>query len=1014
MTDVFISYSRKDRDFVRELSETLVKREKDAWVDWEDIPLAAKWRAEIYSGIESAHAFLFVISPDSVTSEVCNEELEHAVKHNKRLVPVLRREVAPNVLPEPLESHNWISCRDGDDFEDAFKRLVQALDTDLEWAKSHTRLLTRAVEWEGKNEDNSLLLRGTDLKEAEEWQVGAAQKDPKPTPVQDRYILTSRKAATRRQRVTLAAIASALVVAIALGIVAVLARNEAVAQRAEAEHQANVAVARQLAAQARLAMEQQAYNLERSALLAAESMRRFPSLEAEQALRGALALLPRPLARMDHGEGVQNLAVSPDGKLLATSSDDNVVRVWDLRSERQLASMEHGDRVFDVAFSPDGEQVATASADQEAHVWRATDGEELAGLDHDGPVYEVDFGPDGGRLATASADKKARVWEVQSGKQVVRVSHGAAVWAVDLDSTGQRLATGSEDGTAQVWDVADGGGVSKVGHDGPVQDVTFDPEGKHVATASEDGTTRVWEASGGDEIFQVEHENAVRNVDFGAAGDWETFMNEAVNAALAQDEAAEGADSQPDPTGSSLLEEADRATHDSTPRNVIFSPNGGRVATVDGYDTVHIYEVASGEEVTRVVHDGRADSNTVEAVAFSSNGERLATASADDTARVWDADSGQEVARMTHSTNVYDAVFAPDGERLVTASGDGTARVWEATNGESVEFEARRDAIGTIDISPDGRLLAVGSEENSAIVLNVQDGRVVSRVNHDMPIGDVAFSQDGDRLATAGGDATARLWEVNTGRQLASAAHDDVVRAVALGPGGERLTTATWENTLRVWDTEQETTNNTFQDRAQIFAAFSPDGRYAATQPENGGTVLVRDVVEDREVSRLSPAQDGSASVVFGPDGDLIATSGVDMKSNAAQLWETRTGRKVAKVSFGNEVLQSANALSPDGKHLIASGFDRTLRIWNIERNREVARILLDEPAVDAEFSPDGRYVAAAVRDGTARTWIWRPQDMIEETCARLTGNMKPEEWRQYVPDEGYRKTCPGLSVPNE
>ena len=116
MADVFISYSRKDQDFVLSLHKALEERNRDTWIDWKDIPLTAKWKDEILSGIESADAFAFVISPDSVASEVCKLELDHAVKNNKRLVPIWYRDVAHDSVPPNLASHQYIWFRERDDF----------------------------------------------------------------------------------------------------------------------------------------------------------------------------------------------------------------------------------------------------------------------------------------------------------------------------------------------------------------------------------------------------------------------------------------------------------------------------------------------------------------------------------------------------------------------------------------------------------------------------------------------------------------------------------------------------------------------------------------------------------------------------------------------------------------------------------------------------------------------------------------------------------------------------------
>ena len=91
MSDVFISYSRPDIDFVRHLFDQLTTHDREPWADWQDIPPTADWLAEISRGIEAANTFLFVISPDSVASEICTLEIEHAVKHNKLLLkPYLR------------------------------------------------------------------------------------------------------------------------------------------------------------------------------------------------------------------------------------------------------------------------------------------------------------------------------------------------------------------------------------------------------------------------------------------------------------------------------------------------------------------------------------------------------------------------------------------------------------------------------------------------------------------------------------------------------------------------------------------------------------------------------------------------------------------------------------------------------------------------------------------------------------------------------------------------------------
>jgi tetratricopeptide (TPR) repeat protein len=233
--DVFISYSRKDKEFVRRLDEALQTRGREAWVDWEGIRPTEEFMQAIYGAIEGADTFVFVLTPDSVASEVCAREIAHAASHNKRMVPIVARDVDAKAVPEPLAKLNWIFSRASDDFETAAGSLVSALDTDLEWVHAHTRLLTRAIEWEANKKSNSFVLRGEDLRSAEQWLAQAGtEKDRQPTALQTEYIIASRKAAARRQRITLGAVTFGFVVAIALAIVAFFARQEAVKQGAKA------------------------------------------------------------------------------------------------------------------------------------------------------------------------------------------------------------------------------------------------------------------------------------------------------------------------------------------------------------------------------------------------------------------------------------------------------------------------------------------------------------------------------------------------------------------------------------------------------------------------------------------------------------------------------------------------------------------------------------------------------------------------------------------------------------
>jgi hypothetical protein len=148
MTDVFISYSHKDKEFVSTLYAAFERNKKNIWVDWKKILPASDWWAEIKKGIESADTFLFVISPDSIASEVCTKEIDHAVLHNKRLFPIVRRDATNfevgNAAHMKIKQYSCLMFREEDDFETSFKTLTERISLDLENLHSYTRLLVRA------------------------------------------------------------------------------------------------------------------------------------------------------------------------------------------------------------------------------------------------------------------------------------------------------------------------------------------------------------------------------------------------------------------------------------------------------------------------------------------------------------------------------------------------------------------------------------------------------------------------------------------------------------------------------------------------------------------------------------------------------------------------------------------------------------------------------------------------------------------------------------------------------
>ena len=413
MADVFISYSRKDIQFAQRIHQELEARDREPWVDWQDIPPTSEWLDEVYAGIQAADTFLFIISPNSVVSEICTLEIEHAIQHNKRLVPVVWRDVADDQVNTAMSAHNWIFLREEDDFNANLELLISALDTDLDYVREHTRLLTLAIEWDKNQRRRSAGLRGQELQAAEGWLAQSGSKDPQPAELHQEYLTFSRIVVDRFQRLVISSFAVAFVCLLGVLVFALVQRQEALKQKIVAEKANLISTSRASAAFALAEMET---DPELSLLLATES---FKTL-------------------YDTNETVLPLS-------------NTVLRQMIIKSRVRLTLKGHDDEVWSAAYSPDGKRIVTASFDETAKVWDANTGQELMTLEgHGREVYSVAYSPDGQRIVTASDDKTAKVWDANTGQELFTLKgHDGAVWSASPD--GKRIATAGLDGIVQIY-----------------------------------------------------------------------------------------------------------------------------------------------------------------------------------------------------------------------------------------------------------------------------------------------------------------------------------------------------------------------------------------------------------------------------------------------------------------------------------------------------------------------------------------------------------------------------------
>jgi WD40 repeat protein len=721
-----------------------------------------------------------------------------------------------------------------------------------------------------------------------------------------------------------------------------------------AKEQRQVASARQLAAQAQLIRNQSDYLLPRSVLLAIESMRLMPSLEGDDVLRSGVALLPKLRLSVRHEDNATAISFSPDGKYLATASWDHTIRVWDAVTGEEVFRTDSAQNIWNVAFSPNGKYLAAARYDKIVPLWEVPTGRETIRLVHEANVRAVSFSPDGKYLATASWDHTARVWEVANGREVARMVHEDSVSAIAFSWDGEFIVTGSDDKTSRVWKTHSGHEIMRLFHPDKVFTVAISQNTKYLITATRDNTVWVWDRATGRAVTSLKHDKL-----------WA----------------------------------------------VAVSPDSEYIATTSGDRTLQLWRTTTGQEVMRMMQQG-----IIRKVTFSPDGKFLATASDDQTGRVWDVRSGREIMRLVHQDKVETIAFASDGRYVGTASEDDTARVWEVTSAPEVARVVHDDSVSNVRFSPDGRYLATGSADKTARVWEVATGREITRIEQPQ-LEAISFSPKMSYLATASFDGTARLWDIKSGREVMRLSHEGKVYDVDFSRDGKYVFTGsqagptTSSINARIWKlADGSAVGGIGYDRDIVAVEMSEDQHYLATASgqlfSQDKVARIWDLRNGQEVMRLAH-EDSVADVAFSPDGRYLGTASYD---TTARLWETSTGKEVAR--FKHEYWALKIVFSSDGKYLATAALDGAY-VWEPLSGRKIVRIAaIAEPILDVAFSPDRKYLATASEDKTASVWYLWPQDLIREACARLTHNLTPEEWREYMGEQAYRQTCPHINLP--
>jgi WD40 repeat protein len=727
-----------------------------------------------------------------------------------------------------------------------------------------------------------------------------------------------------------------------------------------------------------------------SALLAVEALKSKDTVESDRAAREALQLLPSKVTGLaiDTNLGYRLITANPSASRIVTvtnpvtdaKSAPSEVTVWDATKASRVARFFAAGPLTNISITPDGTRLATGAKDGTVILWDADSAKEMFRIPFGKGIRSLVFDARGEQVAVGGAKSEVIVAKVADGTVVARLPSDAPVVVAAFNPSGRQLAIGtapmpqqahgneyflfkgthepSKLGpilTAHIFDLDSQRESHGLTHEGTVFALAYSKDGRYLATGCWDGVARIWDTASGALFSQIAYPNSATITSVAFSPDPDSFV-----LAIA---GSNGKVTVWDWRKNKQYAQV------SDPHVVkaIFSPDGFRLATVGGR-TVRLWDYLKHTELARFVHD----IDVSDAFFLGDGGSLVSTGTSDRAAWIWSAKAGAETWSASHQASIHAAAYSHDRPRIVTGGFDGYTSVWDGQTGQNLFKFIRAAKVFAVAFDAKGRRFAsAGGPGDDSGYIDVRDqttfGSVFAR-DFKSQVLSVALNSDGTRLAAGFADGTARAWQLDTGEELSQITHGDnmAIRAVAFSPDDHSVASGGLDGSVRIWDVSDGKESQRLQhDSAVLAVDFSRDGRFIASGTLNGE-------------ARIWNASSGKPLI---------------------SLWHTQA---VTSLSF-----------SSHGDSIVTGSYDAA-RIWNRRTGEPTLVLTQPQPVNAVSFSPNDQSLMLAGSDGWVRVFPLSREDLLTQLCARLTRNLTVVEWREYLHDAPYSKSCAALPTPAE
>lgn len=612
---------------------------------------------------------------------------------------------------------------------------------------------------------------------------------------------------------------------------------------------------------------------------------------------------------LGHSDAINCIAFSPNGKFIASGSNDNTVKLWNAQTGHEIRSFEgHSTWVVSLAISPSSKTLASGCSDGTLKLWNAETGTEiLKFIGHQGWIEGVNFHPDGEMLVSCSSDKTIKLWDVKTGLEIKSfIGHTDWVNSVAFSPDGKFIVSGGNDKILRLWDILNGKQIRKFeGHTQAIKSIAYSSDGNTIISGSEDETLIVWNAQTGEKVRRIDG-------------------------------------------------------YKSKVQSVSFSPDGKTILSAYSNGIIKLWDAQTGREMLHI----ESNSSSMKSIAFSPDGNFIVSGSSSRGIKLWDAQTGIEVRNIKSQTyGVKNASFSPLGKRIISESTFlNTQNLWSFQSGEKERFTTLTDA-NCFAFSPDEKYLIKSYNDNTLKIWDFQSGKVIQSFSVEAGmVKRVFFSNNSKLIAIVSSKMLSRglwrencrIWDTNTKKVVLSIEGEtrNTVN-IAFSPDCKYIVTTHYDN-ISLWDIQTGNEIRKFIGHSKKITsiAFSPDSKTVVSGSADM-SIKLWDIETGQEVRTYSKHLNTVNAVNFSPDGKQIISCSDD---NSLILWDVQSGKEIRKFSGHSNSINSA-VFSPNGKYIISGGMDATIKIWETNTGKLlITLIALNDNKNWIVYTPDGRF----------------------------------------------------------